>query len=438
MSASSSKGVLVLFCRSKFAHNFNWFREPLLVHLQGRFADRIRVIDISTTRELMNNLFNPVTLFDIAEVHILAEYKSGQIQIDAAQDMVIPAGEISSIEKTSQPGIAGGDFLADAVIKLWFLSHADGPTISMLNEWSDYFDRRFYFLPLIQLKNQIKPKPVKVTRKLPRRKISHTPRADKSTSKPGQFSMFRVMMILSAIGGINHFISDKSEIKGEYDQVVSYEDASYEIAELTQDLDSDSGHLIEHSWVFQRTRWDFTFFVAREWLNHSEQELDAAAVNNNGRGNYNEYWGSVYRRLINANDRRLDNVANALKKHGQELNLDNHDMATFVLSFVQHIHYKIPGNSLGLLAPPQTVRESYGDCDSKSLLYALIMRKLDYETVMYLNRGQRHAMAGVSAQSSGRYLSSRGVRYYFAETTAIGSRIGQVRGGTGGWHLINL
>jgi hypothetical protein len=101
--------------------------------------------------------------------------------------------------------------------------------------------------------------------------------------------------------------------------------------------------------------------VAQKWLYASNKELDAAA-NNHADGN--KYWATIYQRLIKANDERLDN---ALKIQGRKLNLNNYNMASYVLSFVQHIPYKIPRNKLRLLAPLQTVSEGYRDCDSKSL-----------------------------------------------------------------------
>lgn len=436
MNAPRPRGALVLLCRSKFSDNFHSFKEILLNRLQGRFEDHVLFVDILNPGELINNLRQPVSLFDIAEVHVLAEYEPGRLVVNAKQSMYIESGKLASLRTTTPLGVTGGEFLPQASVKLWFFARSEKPGINMLNEWSDYFGRRFFFLPLAQLKPLKKSTPVnKPSRPAPAKKTIGNFPGYSSPSFFGRLSMGRLFMILVVIGGINHFVADDREIIGEYDKVVSYEDSSIQIEQVTRNLRSSRGHMSDHSWVFQRTRWDFSFFVAREWLSYSDRELEAAAHN---QGNYDEYWASVYRKLIYNNDDRLDNVASALKTHGQLIKLDKHDMASFVLSFVQHIPYKIPGNNLGLLAPPQTVREGYGDCDSKSLLYALIMRKLGYNTVMYLNRAQSHAMAGVSVSATGKFLPYRGARYYFAETTAIGNRIGQIRGGTKGWKLIPL
>lgn len=442
VSEPRSTGALVLICRSKFADDFNWVRTRLSVNLQQRFAARIHFVDVSTTRELVGNLGNPATLFDIAEVHVLIEYESGRFLVDALRDEFIQAGRIArteGAERTRQLGIKGGEFLPETTVKVWYLTSSESPPITMLNEWSEYFGRRFFFLPLAQLKKQIKPRTKpglkRAHRKtLPERKSRFTLTAFSSGS-----TLSKLIIFLIFFGVVDSLIRYQENFSsGDYDQIVSHEDSAIRIEELTSDLDSSDGYLIEHSWVFQRTRWDFTFFIASQWLERSAAELKAAG-NNNGRGD--QYWRAVYRRLMDSNEGRLDNVVDALEKHGRQLNLDDYDLASFVLSFVQHIPYKIPDNDLGLLAPPQTVRQSYGDCDSKSLLYVLILRKLGYDVAMYINRRLSHAMAGVSTPATGTFKSYRGVRYYFAETTSIGHRIGQLSsnwGGTDSWLVLPL
>ena len=422
---SHSQGVLVLFCRSKAAKHFAWFRTGLLDSLQRQFDNRIQMVDIRSSQDLISQLKNPVSNFDISEVHILTEFDTNQFRIGEKQEDSIKAGALAHLKISQALSISGGELLPEAVIKVWYMASNNNPSMEMINEWSDYFNRRLFFLPLAQLKKQLQL--TKATRKVVKKTRKVTKKTVKASSSSGFFhklSTLQIIIFIAILGGVNHFFTRSADINSsDYDQVVSYEDSDYEIDLLASNLRSDDGDVIDHSWVFQRTRWDFSFFVAEEWLDDSERELRAAESN---RTNGNEYWASVYRKLINSNDHRLDNVVNALKDHGREMNLDSHDMATFVLSFVQHIPYKIPSNNLELLAPPQTVQEVYGDCDSKSLLYTLIMRKLGYDVAMYVSMAYRHAMAGVSINASGQYKTAHGLRYYFAETTVVGPRIGQL------------
>ena len=433
MSEVGARGALVLLCRSVFADHFNSFKPILRSRLRGRYGENLLFSDILTLEELANSLLDPLAPFDIAELHVLAEFESGRLLINPARDVYFEAGKPAALKLTSRSQNMG-QLLPNATINLWYLARSGRPDIDMLNEWSDYFGRRCLFLPLTKLKAPVNPP---ASKPVPNKPVTESSPAS-GHSLPAfaaNLSMLKIIMIIAAIGGIHHFVADEPATLGLYYQVVSHEDSPDDIAWLTSDLRSDRGSMVEHSWVFRRTRWDFTFFVASEWLRQSARELQAAAASP-GKGD--QYWGNVYREIIDANYHRLDNVAGTLRNHAEKMNLDSHDMASFVLSFVQHIRYKIPDNRLELLAPPQTVDKAYGDCDSKSLLYALIMRKLGYDTVIYVNHRLSHAMAGINTAASGKYMSHQGARYYFAEATAIGHRIGQLPGSIRGWHLITL
>lgn len=221
--------------------------------------------------------------------------------------------------------------------------------------------------------------------------------------------------------------------------MVTYEDSSLTIDDITRGLDSDRGSEITHTWIFARKQWVFTWFIANQWLEESRQELRLAAAKTSSSNN--QFWASIYTDLMHRNENRLENVVNAIKRHGRRYQLDRYEMATFALAFVQHIPYKIPRNDLELLAPPQTVNEKYGDCDSKSLLYALILKRLGYDVSMFVSMRYRHAMAGVAINAAGSFKSHNGRRYYFAETTAAGHRIGQLassQGRLGSWLLVPL
>ena len=429
-------GVLVLFCRSSSVDDFSWYKKHFSKKLQARFEDRIRFVDVFTASELVTALTTPSALFDISEVHVLIEFNSGYFWVDALAGEMIAADNFDPIQDAAEPGLQGGELLPEASVRFWYMSSAGSPNIDLLNRWSEHFGRRFLFLPLTQLKRLVRPKPAS-NQARPSGSYSTSGHAGYINPEPAssRLNLAKFIMLIAVIGGFAHFLSEQARVSGKYEQRVKYEDSVAMIDSLTLSLESDDGKLVEHSWIFGRTRWDFTFFIAQQWLDRSEREL-ARTVRSRGQGD--RYWGNVYRKIIRFNDHRLDNVASALEAQALEMELDDFQLANFVLSFVQHIPYRIPGNRLGLLAPPQTLKEIYGDCDSKSLLYVLILRKLGYETVMFVNNRIRHAMAGVSTNATGKYLSSQGIRYYFAETTGVGYRIGQLNTRPEDWYLVRL
>jgi hypothetical protein len=441
--SSNLHGALVLLCCSKKAGNFQSAKEPMIKKLQSDYADRIQFSFVSSINCLVSNLTSPVTLFDIDEVHILIEYNQEAFRIGSGSQGIIQSGRFSSFATKPVLSMSGGSILKSAKVTIWYLSSSstDRPQMRDITEWSEFFNLRLLFLPFVQLRKELRSIVKKqttarpqVSAAKPREKVVH------KVNRPWVFSATwpQILVILGIVGAINSFFSDEKTEYGKYDQVVSHEDSSEDIAYATRGINTVRGDMVEHSWVYDRIRWDFTFFIAREWLYESEKELKEAAYN---RGQGNQYWASVYKKLLNDNDNRLDNVARALERQRDLLQLDDFDTANFVLSFVQHIPYKIPGNDLELLAPPQTLDRVYGDCDSKSLLYALIMGKLGFDMVMYVSMQYRHAMAGVRVNASGTFKKHGGNRYYFAETTAIGHRIGQLASnwsGLGHWLLINI
>jgi hypothetical protein len=440
--SSNLPGALVLLCSSKKAGNFQSVKEPMIKKLESEYADRIQFSFLSSITDLISNLTSPVTLFDINEVHILIEYDREAFRIGSGSKGVIQAGSLSSFASQPALGMSGGSILKSAKVTVWYLSSSSGdrPKMRDISEWDQFFNLRLLFQPFDQLRKELRSiikksaSQPKISATRPRKKVVQ------KVNRPWVFSASwpQILVILGIAGAINNFFTDEKTVFGDYDQVVSHEDSSEDIAYAIRDINSFRGDMVEHSWIYDRTRWDFTFFIAREWLYESEKELEEAAHN---RGQGDQYWASVYKKLLKDNDNRLDNVSRALERHSDLLQLDDYEKANFVLSFVQHIPYRIPSNDLELLAPPQTLNRVYGDCDSKSLLYALIMEKLGFDMVMYVSMRYRHAMAGVRVNASGSFKKQGGNRYYFAETTAKGHRIGQLAANWNGlnhWLLINI
>jgi hypothetical protein len=81
MVSPGRKGALVLVSRSKSLDNFSWFKIKLLELLTAKYRENVAIVDISTRAELIDCLFLPPTLFDVAEVHVLAEFKDEKLRV---------------------------------------------------------------------------------------------------------------------------------------------------------------------------------------------------------------------------------------------------------------------------------------------------------------------------------------------------------------------
>lgn len=104
-----------------------------------------------------------------------------------------------------------------------------------------------------------------------------------------------------------------------------------------------------------------------------------------------------------------------------------HDIAQIVLSFMQDIPYGIPPDdingrrTLGLLTPPQTFLEGWGDCDTKSLLLAAILAN-DPSIEVILVLVPQHMFIGISGvpKPYQKFLTYHGKRFILGEAAGPG------------------
>jgi hypothetical protein len=95
-----------------------------------------------------------------------------------------------------------------------------------------------------------------------------------------------------------------------------------------------------------------------------------------------------------------------------------------MLAFVQQIPYKIPDDPFGLRPPPLVVTKKSGDCDSKSLLFFMMLTQAGIDAVMVSSKAHAHTMVGVALPVTGSTFRYKDRKYAFAETTAQNAPIG--------------
>jgi len=137
-------------------------------------------------------------------------------------------------------------------------------------------------------------------------------------------------------------------------------------------------------------------------------------------------WQEVYSIFASFNYKRLSNIAWAFEYFRDNNILSIYDTTQLVLSFVQSIGYFVPKNNFGFYLPQKMLSLNKGDCDSKALLMVIILRKLGINAIIFHSIYYKHAMVGVEIRSLGKYKKFRNKKYYFAETTNLGFRVGQL------------
>lgn len=128
----------------------------------------------------------------------------------------------------------------------------------------------------------------------------------------------------------------------------------------------------------------------------------------------------------------LSGVANQLKS--KLSGLDRYQVAQATLAMVQNRGYRIVNPPQ---LPVQTLVEG-GDCDALSVLYAALLKSMGYDVALFyyrpgvLDPRAGHMLVGVALNDNElpqggkyEYVQYNGKKYYFAETTSVGWRIGQ-------------
>jgi len=196
-------------------------------------------------------------------------------------------------------------------------------------------------------------------------------------------------------------------------------------------------YLVHYRWPHGGREWEASWHVSVEWLIATERELaelpEVVLENLDRQGIDRDhpdlglwFWRRAWRRIAALNLDRIDEVVETFRTFKEENGLDDAEIKLLALQFVQSLPYATPEGELGVYAPPQTLVRALGDCDTKSLLYLLILRKLGYDAIMLYSPHYQHAMVGIGASSPGTFIELDGQRYYFCETTQLGFWIGEV------------
>ena len=148
---------------------------------------------------------------------------------------------------------------------------------------------------------------------------------------------------------------------------------------------------------------------------------------------WREAWIRYYRAIYR--DSR-DRVADAVTRLAQNWNSrDKRAYAGRALVFVQAFTYERDLSGSDFVNLVSAVTEGRGDCDSRAMLWALILSKADIPAAMMVSRDYSHAMGLADIAGSGARFEAGGVKWLVAETTGkVGiGLIGQDMSNTDFW-----
>jgi predicted transglutaminase-like cysteine proteinase len=206
------------------------------------------------------------------------------------------------------------------------------------------------------------------------------------------------------------------------------------------------------------------------WFNISNrlsQKSDAQFYNINYRWNFKKTWmhtldipidtyklyeSSIVNRIpqnqvnseqkmaayVTYDEKVIQDLADDLKSYAQSNVYSKAETINFILRFVQEsISYNFDNVTKGCTEywrfPIETLVEKEGDCEDTTVLFASLLKALDYDVVLLFysweEDGKRlgHLSAGVNIPGShGDYIEDNGKKYYYCETTKINYYLGDI------------
>lgn len=199
------------------------------------------------------------------------------------------------------------------------------------------------------------------------------------------------------------------------------------------EFDEQNPFYISHFYWDYEGKWHAVWKIPKLYVNDAiweitKLEMEDIQKRKNKDNNFEpkKYWQNIYHKIYQLNKDRMDNIVETFRKIKDRYKMSDREIILFILAFIQGIDYMVPGNYFGLVPPPLILASSKGDCDSKALLLITILKKLNYDAILFHSIIYKHAMVGVWFYGSGKYIEFRGKKYYFCETTQTGWLLGQL------------
>ena len=133
----------------------------------------------------------------------------------------------------------------------------------------------------------------------------------------------------------------------------------------------------------------------------------------------NEAWTRYYRILYRDNYHRLDRISRILAQHLDPgfTSLSDYEKSALLLSWIQKYEYYRTGTLSDVLSPISCLVQEKGDCDSRVLLYLILLKHYGIDGILMVSSVYSHSIAGVNVEGKGARFLFSGVPYLVAETT---------------------
>lgn len=131
-----------------------------------------------------------------------------------------------------------------------------------------------------------------------------------------------------------------------------------------------------------------------------------------------EAWRRFYRIIFRDNYHRLDPFVSTVVEGLDLASKSPKERAVALLKWMQGYLYARTGTLADLSNPLLTLATQTGDCDSRTLLYSILLEHLGVKTILMVSAVYSHSMVGVLVPGKGARYEYGGKEYLVAELTA--------------------
>ncbi|MDR2617555.1 MAG: hypothetical protein LBC62_01680 [Treponema sp.] len=152
---------------------------------------------------------------------------------------------------------------------------------------------------------------------------------------------------------------------------------------------------------------------------------------------WKEAWTRFYRAIYRDSYDRLIHAAFIVERKLNVPPLENRDFADSLLKWVQSFKYERDLLGSDFVNLVSAAVEGRGDCDSRALLWAVMLNQADIPAAIMVSREYSHAMGLAELPGSGAHFTLEGKQWLVAETTAkvsiglIGANVSDISGWLG-------
>jgi transglutaminase-like putative cysteine protease len=134
--------------------------------------------------------------------------------------------------------------------------------------------------------------------------------------------------------------------------------------------------------------------------------------------NWREAWIRFYRMIYRDSFERLIDIAFQVERKLNVPSRENRDLAEQILFWVQSFEYERNFEGSDFVNAVSAATEGRGDCDSRAMLWAAVLRQAGIPSGIMVSRNYSHAMGLAELDGAGARFEVDGQRLLVAETTA--------------------